>query len=236
MDADERQLLDAYRAAKTPDEGAVARALAATLHRVEHGPPVVLPEPVREASAWPRVAMFAIAAAAVVVLAWRGLEAMERRQGDAPEIAPMVAEPESSASDVQPREPESPSIDRTTIVEDRPTGDPRRAGPIEPEPPRVAQPAPKRKPSGGTDLAAELALLREADTALDQGNASKALKLLDEHARKFPRGQMIPERLLQKAIAFCKLGKQDKSRATIEKLLRTYPSTPLRARASEVCR
>jgi hypothetical protein len=43
-------------------------------------------------------------------------------------------------------------------------------------------------------LAAELGLLRSAREALRDGRADDALAWLDEHARRFPRGQLVDER------------------------------------------
>ncbi len=246
---DERRLLAEYVAARTPDEGAIARALAATLHRVEHGPAV--PEPVvaevRPQVVWARVVMFAIAAAAVVLIAWRGFAVLERSGGEiGRESAVDVVSPAA-----QERGEQSSSLGGRAR-EDRPSVDPPEIGASAPAPaldvtpPVVGESAPvgselgsrRSKGSGGSrgGLAQELSLLREADAALDRGDARRALALLDEHARTFPRGQMVPERMLQKAIALCRLGKGDKARAAIAKLLRAHPSTPLRARATEVCR
>lgn len=241
LQPDERRLLDEYVVAKTPD---VARALAATMQRIEHGPAPVLPDlpPVRGSTPWARVAMFAIAAAAIVVIAWRGFDLLElSRRGDVHEIAPAVVEQDVDEGDATVRvvAPQRDAIGR----EDRPSVEPPAEGAVV-ETPDTRAPSPGvRSPSASkpraratTDLAAELALLRDADSALSAGQPTRALALLGEHARRFPRGQMVPERLLQKAIALCKLGKRDKSRAQVDKLLRAYPTTPLRARASEVCK
>ncbi|HWB76627.1 MAG TPA: hypothetical protein VG755_16795 [Nannocystaceae bacterium] len=241
LQPDERRLLDDYVAAKTPD---VSRALAATLARIEHGPAPVLPDlpPARSATPWTRVAMFAIAAAAIVVIAWRGFDLLELSQrDDVHEIAPAVIEPQVDEGDATVRgdrvpraaseRADRPAVDPPAEAAASENADNPAALPIERSPS-----ASKSRTRGTPDLAAELALLRDADAALDAGNAKQALALLDRHAREYPRGQMVPERLLQKAIALCKLGKRDKSRAQIDKLLRAYPTTPLRARASDVCK
>ena len=232
LQPDERRLLDDYVAARTPD---ITRALAATMQRIEHGPAPVLPDLPPAASAWPRVAIFAIAAAAIVILGWRAFDTLERSRGDAPQSAPMIANDEPSGGDVPAPPRTEPADTRTTVVEDAPQGDPPPSEVIEPEVATKQESRPTKRRSSPS-LAEELALLRDADAALDAGNAKKALALLDQHAREYPRGQMVPERLLQKAIALCKLGKREKSRAQVDKLLRAYPTTPLRARASDVCK
>ena len=58
-------------------------------------------------------------------------------------------------------------------------------------------------------LAEETRLLREADQALRAGNAQHALALLDEHANRYPRGALAPERNAERIIARCKLGQVD---------------------------
>ena len=54
-------------------------------------------------------------------------------------------------------------------------------------------------------LAEETRLLRDADQALRAGNAARALTLLDEHATRFPRGALAPERVAESLIARCQL-------------------------------
>lgn len=227
LEPDERRLLDAYVAARTPDGAAIARAFAATLRRVEHGP--------RQAShdRWSRAAMLVIAAAAIVLITWRGFAVFEKsRRDDTHEIAPSVIDRHLTEGDASPRAP--------TPTPTRAASDGAAAiAPVVPsskptEPARPEQRGTKRSRSTPS-LAEELALLRAADAALDRGDAKKAIALLDRHAREYPRGQMIPERMLQKGIALCRLGKREASRATVEKLLRAYPTTPLRVRASAVC-
>jgi hypothetical protein len=231
LEADERALLDRYVALRTPDEAAVAKAYAATLHRVEHGPAVVLPEEptTRPHVVWARVAMFAIAAAAIVLIAWRGIAALERTQLEAApvESAPLVVEPSATEGDAEVRVPEPA---REVVA---PVPPAIEAAPIEPV--TTDRAVPTKRPRATPTLADELALLRDADAALARGDAKKALALLDAHSKQFPRGQMIPERMLQRAVALCRLGKREKSRAAIDKLLAAYPTTPLRARASTVC-
>jgi hypothetical protein len=232
---DERRLLDGYLAARTPDGAAIAKALATALHRAEHGPAFVLPENDARPShvVWARVAMFAIAAAAVVLIAWRGIAALERTQ--APEqpgdIAPLVVEPVVTGGEAEVRVPDAKAVDVPAIVDVDAPIEPAIEPPL--ESPRATTP---KKPRPPASLADELALLRDADDALDRGLAARALALLDQHAKRFPRGQMVPERMLQRAIALCRLGKRDKSRAAIDKLLRAFPTTPLRARANDVCK
>lgn len=236
LELDDRALLDRYVAARTPDGAAVAKALATALHRAEHGPVFVLPEsePTRTHVVWARVAMFAIAAAAIVLIAWRGIAAIEHARDTEPsgEIAPLVAQPQTPEGDAEVRtRTRARPVEPVSAIEPAPSIE---AAPVDATPREDDRPATKR-PRATPTLADELALLRDADAALARGDAKKALVLLGEHAKTFPRGQMVPERMLQRAVALCRLGQRVRSRTAIDKLLAAYPTTPLRARANAVC-
>src|SRR6478752_605494 len=62
--------------------------------------------------------------------------------------------------------------------------------------------APERR----DQLAAEVALLSRATSALGAGRASEALKVLNQHQREFPSGILSEERRAAKAQALCSLG------------------------------
>jgi hypothetical protein len=83
---------------------------------------------------------------------------------------------------------------------DEPTRASRRAAPSRPRTPAVEPSAPRPVPDTAPDpvaedsLTAELALLQRAREALRDGRAGDAVEPLDEHARRFPRGQLADER------------------------------------------
>lgn len=81
-------------------------------------------------------------------------------------------------------------------------------------------------------LAEEVALLSRATTALRAGRAAEALKTLDEHQSRFPRGALSEERRAAKAQALCSLGRMSEGRA---ELVRLAPQSPAAARAKQVC-
>lgn len=81
-------------------------------------------------------------------------------------------------------------------------------------------------------LAQEVALLSRATTALRAGHAAQALKVLDEHQRKFASGALSEDRRAAKAQALCVLGQPAKGRAELALL---PPHSPVAARAAQVC-
>lgn len=100
--------------------------------------------------------------------------------------------------------------------------------PAEPEPevqtsPQPSQPAttprrPERKvvppePSAETGIEAELRLIEQARLALRNHDASATLRALDEHARRFPNGQLATERRHSKIKAYCLAGRTDEADA-----------------------
>jgi RNA polymerase sigma-70 factor (ECF subfamily) len=96
--------------------------------------------------------------------------------------------------------------------------------------PRAKQAAAPNTPA--STLAEEVALLSKATSALHSGQASRALNILAEHQRKFPRGALAAERRGARAQALCQLGRKEEARATLQAL---SPSSPLAARAKSAC-
>jgi hypothetical protein len=87
-------------------------------------------------------------------------------------------------------------------------------------------------PSGRDRLAEEVALLSRATKALRAGRAGEALRALDEHQSRFPRGALSEERRAAKAEALCSLGRVSEGRAELGRLA---PQSPAAARAKQVC-
>lgn len=77
----------------------------------------------------------------------------------------------------------------------------------DPEPSRVRSPkrsTPAPAPQAG-DLAVELGLLREARAEMAAGKPKKALAVLDDHAKRFARGQLVQERGALRVEALCEV-------------------------------
>lgn len=104
--------------------------------------------------------------------------------------------------------------------------------------PRSALVAPSSKPSPGTSqrqVGAELVLLGKAQAALRAGDASSALALLDEHARRFSSGQLSAERQAARVLALCSLGRVVEARSMARRFLSQYPRSPLTQRINSSC-
>ncbi|MDC0675740.1 tetratricopeptide repeat protein [Nannocystis radixulma] len=115
-----------------------------------------------------------------------------------------------------------------------------------PQPPAVAEPAPESRPRASATRAAdvpkdmpaldaELALLRAAREALARNSPAAALQSLEQHAREFPGGHLVEERMLLRAQAQCELGERAAARAAAAELVRAFPRSPHAATVAELC-
>ena len=102
-----------------------------------------------------------------------------------------------------------------------------------------AEAAEKRTPVASSrpadSLAEEVAILSQASAALHAGQPAAALRALDEHRRKFPRGALGQERASARIQALCALGRVKEARPELERLARTSPNSPHVARARKAC-
>jgi hypothetical protein len=100
---------------------------------------------------------------------------------------------------------------------------------LHPSVPRVTFPEAR-----GT-VADETRLLRDADGALRGGDPARALTLLDEHARTYPRGVLKEERAAERVFALCKLGRVAEARAEALPFLRANGESPLAEGVRTAC-
>jgi hypothetical protein len=84
-------------------------------------------------------------------------------------------------------------------------------------------------------LAEETRLLRDADAATRAGDAPRALALLAEHARRFPRGVLGEERDAETVLALCAAGRTSEARAAAQRFLAARPGSPLAGRVRSSC-
>lgn len=84
-------------------------------------------------------------------------------------------------------------------------------------------------------LAEETRLLREANAATRAGDTARARALLDEHARRFPRGVLAEERDAERVLSLCAAGRTDEARAAAARFLATHPHSTLGARVRASC-
>lgn len=202
-----------------------------------------------------------LAAAAVLVLAWRlGGTLGERRQaertpgaavmqgrGDAPAGRASAvdrgrttpSEPRSStepasstAPALPPASPAAPSEPSTS--KPRTTPVPTTSAAARPGSTDAAADPTSETTEPGSTLAAERELVARAWGALALGETTLALETAAEHARRFPDGLLAPERTAIDAIARCRRGDADGPRRATA-FHRAHPRSPLAKRVDEAC-
>jgi len=89
-----------------------------------------------------------------------------------------------------------------------------------PTPPTGAAPSQERVSS----LAREIALLDESRASLARGDATGALKLLDQHAQQFARGNLGPEAVVMRIEALMRLGDERAARALASQFALDHPN------------
>lgn len=90
-------------------------------------------------------------------------------------------------------------------------------------------------PTTPDPLLAELRLLRQAQQALRDGAARRALELAERHAALYPRSQLALERGALRVFALCALGRQGEARTLAAELLTVAPRSPLRRSLEDSC-
>jgi RNA polymerase sigma-70 factor (ECF subfamily) len=84
-------------------------------------------------------------------------------------------------------------------------------------------------------VAAEAELIARAQGSLRAGDAAAALRLLEEHERRFPAGELGDERRGARVRALCELGRGAQARAEARRLLSERPHSPVAAGVADVC-
>jgi hypothetical protein len=117
--------------------------------------------------------------------------AEERRSGDA---LPVPSAPSLTSPHAVVEPPPDGSIPAASAG-----AAPRAANALPVAPPRAPTERGHQAPSGDhpardKELAVERALIEQAHTALSRGQGQAAFKVLERHAREFPRGELIEER------------------------------------------
>ena len=158
-----------------------------------------------------------------------------------PEVAPTraVTRKAPTAARVAPPPPSvvpspAPSAPPVAALQPVPSGEDANAVS---EPPRLASkrtaprksrtPARARKgPSANTSVV-ERNLLERARTALSRGESAAALRALQQHHQKYPRGTLAEERGALMVVALAGLGKRTRARAAARRFKKRYPHSLL---------
>lgn len=106
-----------------------------------------------------------------------------------------------------------------------------RARPNRPSTPAGASAA---RPADGS-LEAELALLAEVTSALQGNRPDRALTLIDEHDRRFPKGVLVPEFAAQRVVTLAALGRHGEACTRSAAFLAAYPKSPLVPQVRSSC-
>lgn len=112
--------------------------------------------------------------------------------------------------------------------------------PIEPVAHKRAKRAPspssrQAHPAAAESLAAELELMRSARAALRSGDASRALSLVRDHAKTYPKSAFIEERSSTEVMALCALGRTKLATRKAKKFRKRFPGSAFEAGLAEAC-
>lgn len=145
-------------------------------------------------------------------------------------VAPLEVVPTGTVA-VAPTDPRSastkpPEKTKRTRTPDSPVA--------EAEPPPSPEPAVQVEPEP-TTIVEEAAVLRRARAALASGEASRALTLVREHARRFSDGVLAPERGLLEVDVLCQLDRVDDARAAANRYAKRFPDSGWNARIARSC-
>jgi outer membrane protein assembly factor BamD (BamD/ComL family) len=89
-------------------------------------------------------------------------------------------------------------------------------------------------PSDDAALLAEIALLDRARNALRERASARAVALLEQHARRFARGELAPEAAALRIEALVQRGSHAEAEALAQRFVRAYPNHPLSAQVSRL--
>ena len=149
----------------------------------------------------------------------------------------------------QPVEPPAPPAPPPVALEPEPTklATGTQAAPLDPPsiPVESLHAVPQAQPQSTIAKAApaadestlerELLLLKQAKSALDQGDADKALGVLDQHEKTFPSGVLAEERGATRVLALCAAGRTAEAKSSAKDFLARYPRSPSAVRVRASC-
>jgi len=164
------------------------------------------------------------AKAALLVAALGGIALAAQRATRSSESS----RPSPAATPVAP--PSAPSVVTSVGAGPEPVdAQPSDTAPVDTAP-SDTRPAPiEPRRAAASQLLEESAALLEARAALRSGDASRALTLLEQARRKFPRGGLGQEREALTIEALARTGQSAKARLRAEKFLHAYPQSPYAA-------
>jgi hypothetical protein len=164
-----------------------------------------------------RQATPAVAAATPVEVAPSARSSKKPPPAQTPASPPAVVAPAPSV--------ETPTPVATVIVPATAITPPSPAPVVPVVVPTAAAPATETAP-GPSSLDVEIALVRDAREALRVGDATRALVLLDEHARRFSGGALSEDCDALRIQALCALGRVGEARDLTTRFLTSHSASP----------
>ncbi|MBX3207128.1 MAG: hypothetical protein KF764_18925 [Labilithrix sp.] len=99
----------------------------------------------------------------------------------------------------------------------------------------AAKPTPAPAAPASDTLEREARLLADARQARQEGEGTRALALLDEHARTFPNGWLADDRAAERIVVLCGLGRRADAIREAAVFLEGRPKGPLTRRVETSC-
>jgi hypothetical protein len=167
------------------------------------------------------------------LIAFQALRSSPAEVGASAPLPPVAAPLPPTEAPLPPIEEPLPpvAVPPPAVVEAPSIPEAPSAAPASTPAPRHASSARRR----ADRLADEITLLSRAQTNLHARRFGSALRLLDEHQRKFPNGALTQERLATRVQALCALGRTSEAEVDLARLARLSPPSPLESRAREAC-
>jgi hypothetical protein len=172
------------------------------------------------------------------VVAWLSASGSPAASGASSELIAFVS---PRAVSPLPAEESAPLADTASAPIPIPTG---QASPVDLAPSSKLAPAPRDRSRAlarahavpaSDSLAEEVSVLRNARAALDRGDPTQALRLVDAHETRFHRGTLYEERLATQVLALCALGRISAARAAAQALEQAAPRSPHLPRVRASC-
>ena len=104
-----------------------------------------------------------------------------------------------------------------------------------PKAPATAESRVRTRRSGSETLPHELELLHQAQVAWRDHAAARALELVEQHRRAYPKSALRTEREALEVLASCEVGKSRQAARLARSLLKRAPDSPSRAAIEESC-
>jgi hypothetical protein len=133
---------------------------------------------------------------------------------------PRLADSAPSSVPLAPPTVESAPTAHLPLVDEAPVG----VAPVAVVHPTSSVGAPHS--AAGSGAADEVATLDQARTVLGHGDPARALSILDEYARRFPRGALAPEAAVLRIEALVAAGDRAAATRAAQSFLRANPSSP----------